>query len=427
MEQAKVFWVQLIFLLAVAIPFPYTFAAEEPDADSNAPTIILPKAGLGPRDLAVVVNGADPLSVQIGEYYREKRGIPAKNLIHVRFNPDATVMTVEEFTRIKTEVDKKTPREVQAFALTWVKPYRIACMSITTAFAAGFDKAYCASGCVGTKLSPYFNSVSSRPFRDLHIRPAMSLAAQSFKEAKELIDRGMAADGKFPEGTAYLVDTSDKARNVRAQFYDGLLDYLQGWLRGGRIRADYIDHKQDVLFYFTGLAQVKSIDTNTFLPGAMADHLTSAGGVLTGSKQMSSLRWLEAGATGSYGAVVEPCNFPAKFPNPAIAVAHYTAGETLIEAYWKSVAMPGQGIFIGEPLANPFGGYRILSADNVLTIATYLPAGRYSVLAANSAVGPYQAVAHGIRLGRGRQEMKLKNAGASFYKIVPEKQNSVGL
>jgi hypothetical protein len=29
----------------------------------------------------------------------------------------------------------------------------------------------------------------------------------------------------------------------------------------------------------------------------------------------------------------------------------YLGGETLIESYWKSVAMLGQGIFIGEPLA----------------------------------------------------------------------------
>jgi hypothetical protein len=70
---------------------------------------------------------------------------------------------------------------------------------------------------------------------------------------------------------------------------------------------------------------------------------------------MSSLRWLEAGATGSYGTVVEPCNFTTKFPNPALLLRHYLAGETLIESYWKSVAMPGQGIFIGEPLARPYG------------------------------------------------------------------------
>jgi xylose isomerase len=27
----------------------------------------------------------------------------------------------------------------------------------------------------------------------------------------------------------------------------------------------------------------------------------------------------------------------------------------LIEAYWKSVAWPGQGLFVGEPLARPWG------------------------------------------------------------------------
>jgi hypothetical protein len=36
-------------------------------------------------------------------------------------------------------------------------------------------------------------------------------------------------------------------------------------------------------------------------------------------------------------------------------MGHYLAGDTLIEAYWKSVAMPAQGLFIGEPLAAPFG------------------------------------------------------------------------
>ncbi len=40
--------------------------------------------------------------------------------------------------------------------------------------------------------------------------------------------------------------------------------------------------------------------------------------------------------------------------SPAVAIGHYLRGDTLIEAYWKSVATPGQGIFIGEPLAAPF-------------------------------------------------------------------------
>ena len=114
----------------------------------------------------------------------------------------------------------------------------------------------------------------------------------------------------------------------------------------------------DVLFYLTGKARVDGLDTLHFVPGAIADHLTSPGGMLTDSGQMSALRWLEAGATGSYGTVVEPCNLPQKFPDPAVVGDAYLRGDTLIEAYWQSVAMPGQGIFIGEPLAAPFRSRR---------------------------------------------------------------------
>jgi len=105
------------------------------------------------------------------------------------------------------------------------------------------------------------------------------------------------------------------------------------------------------MFYFTGRQRVAGLETLRFRPGAIADHLTSSGGVLIGSAQMSSLAWLDAGATASYGTVVEPCAFPQKFPQPVIVMRRYLAGETLIEAYCKSVASPSQGVFIGEPLA----------------------------------------------------------------------------
>src|SRR5665648_56443 len=52
--------------------------------------------------------------------------------------------------------------------------------------------------------------------------------------------------------------------------------------------------------------------------------------------------------------VVEPCNHPQKFPFPGIAMHHYALGASAIEAYWKSVAWPGEGVFVGEPLAQPF-------------------------------------------------------------------------
>jgi len=124
------------------------------------------------------------------------------------------------------------------------------------------------------------------------------------------------------------------------------------------VKANFIQNRNNVLFYFTGIEHVKALNTIQFFPGAIADHLTSAGGDLFGKIQMSILRWLEAGATGSYGAVAEPCNFPEKFPRPGVVIDHYLRGERLIEAYWKSVAWPGQGLFVGEPLAAPFASRR---------------------------------------------------------------------
>lgn len=307
------------------------------------------------ENLAVIVNDSDPLSVKIGKYYQLSRKIPEANIIHVRFKPGTPSLSRVEFRKIKMYVDKATPSNVQAYALAWTEPYRVDCMSITTAFAAGFDEGFCSKTCGPTKPNPYLDSVSRAPYTDYHWRPAMALAGRNFKEVKRLIDRGVASDYTFPHGVGYLVSTNDNARNIRATTYPDIVQqYFGSWFDLRIIKADFIKDKNNVMFYFTGVAEVKALNTIRFLPGAIADHLTSSGGVLIDSPQMSSLRWLEAGATGSYGTVAEPCNYLAKFPNPSIVINHYLHGETLIEAYWKSVASPGQGIFIGEPLAAPY-------------------------------------------------------------------------
>ncbi len=253
-----------------------------------------------------------------------------------------------------SQVDRQSRRNIQAYALTWVSPYRVDCMSITTAFAFGFDTAFCAEPCKLTRVSPYFNSPVRLPFTQLGIRPTMSIAAASFDDAKALIDRGVLSDGTFPIGTAYLLSTSETARNVRSRFYPLIEALFNKRLNVRRLDQDALRDKSDVLFYFTGKANIEGLETLHFVPGAIADHLTSAGGALTEGGQMSALRWLEAGATASYGTVIEPCNAPQKFPHPAVVIGHYLEGETVIESYWKSVNMPGQGIFIGEPLASPF-------------------------------------------------------------------------
>lgn len=310
---------------------------------------------LGPADLAVIVNDADPLSLAIADYYQRQRRVPSANMIHVSMDPTRASISSREFAALRQSIDARVPENIQVFALTWMKPYRVECMSITTALAAGFDTAFCSTGCTSTRWSPYFNADSRRPHDDFGWRPAMSIAATSLEDARALIDRGVASDGATDPGSAYLVSTDDPFRNIRARSYRDAALMAGDRVRVEIVRAQQISRKPDVMFYFTGLARVADVETNRFLPGAVADHLTSFGGDLAGALQMSSLRWLQAGATGSYGTVTEPCNLSAKFPNVGMMMRRYLAGETLIEAYWKSVAMPGQGLFIGEPLARPFG------------------------------------------------------------------------
>lgn len=136
-------------------------------------------------------------------------------------------------------------------------------------------------------------------------------------------------------------------------------------------KSNLLANKQDVLFYLTGLTRVDKLETNDYRPGAVGDHLTSFGGKLSSfGGQMSAVEWLEAGLTASYGTVVEPCNYPQKFPQPSALIEHYYRGATLLEAYWKSVAWPGEGVFIGEPLASPWGRSFVRLESDTLTVET---------------------------------------------------------
>lgn len=316
-------------------------------------------AAYSPQLMAIVVNEADPESRRIAHYYQLMRGVPDSNVITVNLPVDKDTVAKNRFEQVYNQVQQKTPGYIQFYALAWSKPYRVGCMSITSAFAFGYDEAFCAQGCKSTKQSAYFNSSSRKPYMDLGIRPTMLLAGSSIENVYNMIDRGVASDATYPKGTAYLVSTSDKARNVRANFFPAVKKYLGKHINIEIEETDALKDKTDVLFYITGKVKVDHIESNRFVDGAIADHLTSTGGRLFGGKQMSLLRWLDAGATASYGTVVEPCAFPQKFPHPAVVIDRYTRGETLIEAYWKSVAWPGQGLFVGEPLASPYSGLRM--------------------------------------------------------------------
>ena len=310
--------------------------------------------GLRPEQLAVVINDDEPNSVELGEYYRTARGIPEANIVHVRIPGKPRKLTLAQFAQLKAEIDDRLKPEVEAVLMVWTAPYAVECNGITAAYALGYDATQCIKTCAPGKPSPYFNASALPGQVQQGMRLAMLLPTDSVEEGKALIDRGKASGFLVPRAGAYYLATSETPRNSRAQFFPTAGTIPQRKLTIHTLRADAIEGKRDIMIYQTGKARVPSLDTLQFMPGALADHLTSFGGDLLGNGQMSSLQWLRAGATASYGTVSEPCNFWQKFPNPAVLLSHYANGSTAIEAYWRSVAWPAQGVFIGEPLAAPY-------------------------------------------------------------------------
>lgn len=307
---------------------------------------------LTPDRLGVIYNTSDAASTRVAQYYMLQRHIPPANLVGLVIS-DRAVISRGELKQGRDLVLARLPSSVQSLLLVWSRPYAAECMSITTAFAAGYQSGFCEQGCRPTVLNPLYDSSGWLPADTAGWLPAMLLPSDDEALARAVVDRGIEADGAHPPGTVYLVRTQDSARNVRAEGYADAEALLSGRV-SVRDTTPIETPTRDIIGYFTGAARVHELSMLAFRPGAAADHLTSSGGVLDSSGQMSAQEWLQHGATASYGSVSEPCNFIGKFPNPAVLVNHYLRGDTLLEAYWKSVLMPGQGLFIGEPLARPF-------------------------------------------------------------------------
>jgi uncharacterized protein (TIGR03790 family) len=372
-------------------------------------SLLVPRSSVIPADVAVLIDDGDQQSIVAGQYFQLRHGIPDANIIHLHLPITPTkganyAISAREFSALKAQVDAQLGTNIQGYAITWTQPYMVfggpvGAVGITSAFTYGNDG--------GAAAFPhYFNSTTYQPYSDFHIRPAMMLAGYTPQDIVSLIDRGVLAQHISPTGDGYFVVTTDTVRSdprhadfraVVAEWYhrNGLkMAFIDNSAGTGR---DYIQDTPHVLFYETGSQGVPAINTNQYVPGALADHLTSFAGDMLATYQMSILDWIKAGATASYGTVTEPTANPSKFPQPMVLVSQYFRGNTALEAYNKSVRAPYQGVFVGEPLARPFGTNAYF-AHGVLSIKTSIlrPGTPYSLIAGRSCSGPFTTLQSNI-------------------------------
>ncbi|MEX2187578.1 MAG: hypothetical protein WD875_12320 [Pirellulales bacterium] len=176
------------------------------------------------------------------------------------------------------------------------------------------------------------------------------------------------ADGTHPRGTIYYVQSEDKARSgPRQGGYDAAVKELARLgVRGEVLHGQLPIGKPDVQGTMMGVAKFDwDASGSRILPGAICDHLTSFGGLMSGGGSQSPLTaYLKYGAAGACGTVVEPLNIPDKFPNPNIHV-HYAAGCSLAEAFYQSIGWPYQVLIVGDPLCQPWANIPKVTVDGI--------------------------------------------------------------
>jgi len=332
-------------------------------------------AGGSGLNVVVVVNQNSTNSVQLGNYYCERRGVPPQNLLRITNWTGGNVeWTTSDFTNsllnplLGMLSSRGLTNQVDYIVLSMDFPYRVVQSGAqsgnngtTTALFYGFKPDDFGDSCSLPNASSNAYAASEGMFRQTPPVAGSNswlvtmLTSSNLAQAQAIVDHGVASDGSFPTQTVWLAKSSDIFRNVRYPEFDNAIfdGRVTGNLSIARTNSDSPFGLTNLLGYQTGLATF-NILSNAFGPGAIADSLTSYAGVLyENNGQTTLLAFMNAGACGSYGTVVEPCNYPQKFPSPE-AYFYQARGFNLAESYYQSLANPYQGLIVGEPLAAPF-------------------------------------------------------------------------
>jgi uncharacterized protein (TIGR03790 family) len=353
------------FLLAIAI--------------LTLPGFLLSSRGGGSGlNVVVVANQQSPASLELANYYLQRRQVPPQNLVRINWTGGNVQWSWAEFadhllTPLTNSIAVRgLSNQIELVVLSTDIPYRVyrggdaelaGVNSTTSALFYGFkpdgppEQLGLPASCNLPDTASNSYAASELPFTKLQHGGflATMITSSNLAQAKQTIDIGIASDGSFPLHPVYLAKSSDRLRNLRYwTFDDAVIDtLLLGYPTLIRTNSDLVEILRPASGYSGGLAAF-SASAGLFVPGAMADQLTSYAGMLfEPNDQTTVLAFLNASASGSYGTIIEPCSHLEKFPSPR-NYFYQARGFNLAESYYQSITVPYQGLIVGEPLAAPF-------------------------------------------------------------------------
>lgn len=350
-------------------------------------------AGGSPENALIVIDPSNAESLYIGNYYKNARNIPDENVLYIDPNsPDYRDFAVKNLDALFAHLASKkiedhidyiivvpgTSFYMNAVGLISDQCSQVRRFAIGSAFTTAFIRSEVLSGLPSTTTNRFFRNANDAHYFDSSVRFWSGLPTtlaqgrryfigamlgytgergNTIQEIIDMIDRSVAVDGTHPSGTFYFMQTTDNLRSgPRHDLFPTVVQAIRDL--GGQ--AEHLFDvlpigRHDCLGIMTGWASPGIDGANiTILPGAFCDHLTSWAGMFDNASQEKMSRWIVKGASGSWGAVEEPCNYSGKFPSARMHL-FYFQGLTLGEAVFRSAGfVPFQLLLYGDPLTRPF-------------------------------------------------------------------------
>jgi hypothetical protein len=348
--------------------------------------VIGPSFAIGPHEILLLVNGASAESVAIGSGYARERGIPALNVVTVDVPLEKehapTALTPDAFRRLIWEpatnaIQARGLQHVVAWVFSTEFPFRIEAdpgislqalvflrnrMPPPDRVKDGLYESPLFAGPVnekGTGNRPQTLDVLSDWLGDDMPIPCMALGYTGQRgntpaAVRRCLERGRKSQGTAPTGTVFFVTNDDVRSKCREWQYSGAVKELERLGVQAVVTDKFPLKRLDIAGLMTGAADIDAGQGNAFLPGAIAEHLTSVAGAFDQPHQTKISAWIEAGACASAGTVVEPMSIWTKFPSARLFV-YYASGCAAIESFYQSVRSPLQLFVAGDPLACPWG------------------------------------------------------------------------
>jgi uncharacterized protein (TIGR03790 family) len=359
----------------------------------------------GPENILLVINRDSKVSKAVGQYYQQRRGVPASQVCAIG------TLDQEEIDRVSFEDEVRRPilkcltkgalqDRVLYIVLTKGVPHKIKPSedndqaSVDSELTLLYpDLLGIARNLRGGTPNPYFNPVAGASFRRFSHREfpmylVTRLDGYDLADVRALVDRGLspAQEGRASRQAGRFVldlsyDDNDTGNNW---LREAAVKLREAGIPESRIRLEtttaFLTGEKDVLGYAGWVSNDRSNHSrflnNTWVNGALMTGFVSTDArtferppknwnigkwsdppetFFEGSPQSLIADYIHEGVTGVAGNASEP--YLGACVRPQILFPAYVRGLNLAESFYAAIPqLSWQTVVIGDPLVSPFPG-----------------------------------------------------------------------